>query len=345
MFSSNMSLREVAGATRRLGTGFRAGVDILRLLETETKSGRPVYREKMNNVRESVRGGKSFAEAMLAEGKYFPPLMVQLVHAGELGGSLDKVLIHLADYYDDVKRSRNMFFMKLAWPLIQLFMGEMIIGAVILIQGMLRTSDNYDASGLGLSGVGGFLLYCGVLLVIKGILLAAFLTVKNNWFNCQPVLFPLIQKIPVVGTPLQTLSLARFTMALSIMLNAGVDAIRSVKQAFRSTGNYYLMSGMELAVDAIKKGDSFSDAFRTAGVFPKDFIEFVEIGEVSGTETESLDRLAHEYQERGRSALTVLAMAASGIIWFCIVALLVFFIMSLALNYVSLINNAANGKF
>jgi type II secretory pathway component PulF len=345
MFSSKMSLREVAGATRRLGTGFRAGVDILRLLETETRSGRPVYREKISNVRESVRGGKTFAEAMLAEGKFFPPLMIQLVHAGEVGGSLDKVLLHLADYYDDVKQSRSAFFMKLAWPLVQLVLFQLIIGAVILIQGMLGTANNYDASGLGLSGLGGFLTYCGVLLAIHAVVITAILTVKNNWFNCQQLLFPIVQKIPVVGTPLVTLSLARFTMALSIMLNAGVDAIRSVKQAFRSTGNYFMMSGMEKAVEAIKKGDSYGEAFRAAGVFPDDFVEIVEIGEISGTETESLDRLAREYQERGRAALTMLAMAASGFLWFCMIALMVFIVMSLALKYINLINNAANGNF
>lgn len=345
MFSSKMSLREVAGATRRLGTGFRAGVDIVRLLETETKSGRPVYREKMGKVRESIRSGKSFAESMLAEGKYFPPLMIQLVHAGEIGGSLDKVLLHLADYYDDVKQSRNMFFMKIAWPMIQLVLAELIIGAVILIQGMLGTSQTYDASGLGLSGVSGFLLYCGVLLTIHAVIFFGIYAIRSNFWNCQTILFPLIQKIPVVGTPLETLSLARFTMALSIMLNAGVDAIRSVKQAFRSTGNFYLMSGMEKSVDAIKKGDSFSESFRAAGVFPADFVEFVEVGEVSGTETESLDRLASEYQQRGRTALTILAMAASGFLWFSIIVILVVMVMSMALKYISLINNAANGNF
>jgi type IV pilus assembly protein PilC len=181
--------------------------------------------------------------------------------------------------------------------------------------------------------------------VIHAIVFGAILTVKNNWFNCQPILFPLIQKIPVIGTPLVTLSLSRFTMALSIMLNAGVDAIRSVKQAFRSTGNYHMMAGMEKAVASIKKGDSFSESFRAAEVFPSDFIEMVEIGELSGTETESLDRLAHEYRERGRSALTMLSMAASGFIWFCIIALMVFVVMSLALKYINLLNNAASGKF
>jgi type II secretory pathway component PulF len=345
MFSSKMTLREVAGAARRLGTGFRAGVDILRLLETEAKSGRPVYREKIENVRESIRGGKSFAEAMIGEGNFFPPLFIQLVHAGEVAGSLDRVLLHLADYYEEVKKSRNAFFMKIAWPIVQLLLAELVIGGVILLQGMLGTADSYDASGLGLSGLGGFLMYCGVLCIIKSMILAVILAIKNNWFNCQPILFPLIQKIPVLGTPLQTLSLARFTMALSIMLNAGVDAIRSVKQAFRSTGNYYLMSGSEKAIDAIKKGDSFSEAFRAAEVFPQDFIEYVEVGELSGTETESLDRLAAEYQERGKSALTALAMIASGAIWLGVMALLVYFVMTLALNYVNLINNAANGKF
>lgn len=342
MFSSKMSLRDASGTTRRLGTGFRAGVDLMRLLETESKSGSPLYRSKMANVRESIRSGKSFAEAMIAEGKYFPPLMIQLVHAGEVSGALDKILLHLAEYYDEVKRARGMFLMRIAWPCIQLFIAVLVIGAVILIQGMLSSSatgPSYDASGLGLSGLSGFLLYCLVVGSIGALATVTVLTVKNNWFNCQPILFPLLQKIPVIGTPLQTLSLARFTMSLSLLLNAGVDAIRSVKQAFRSTGNYHLMSGMEPALDAIKQGKGFSEAFQVAGVFPRDFIEYVEIGEVSGTETESLDRLAHEYQERSKTALTILAMATSGVVWLTVAGVLIFMIMRMAMSYINLLNN------
>lgn len=342
MISSKMSVKEASGCARRLGIGFKAGLDLLRLLDTEKSNGSTLYREKIGNVANSIRQGKTFAESMIAEGKYFPPLFIQLVHAGETAGGLDTILLHLADYYDELRRTRSSFLQRIAWPCLQLVMAVGVIGLVILIQGILSSSPSgpaYDATTLGLSGLGGFVVYCIVVSLFFGTIGLTIYGVIQNWFNSQSILFPLIQKIPVVGTPLQTLSLARFTMTLSLLLNAGVDAIRSVKQAFRSTGNYYLMGGMDKSLEAIKRGESFGQAFREAGVFPTDFLEYVEIGEMSGTETESLDRLAATYQERGKVALVALAMAASGLIWLFVTAMIIFMIMRMAMQYINLLNN------
>jgi type II secretory pathway component PulF len=342
MFSSKMSLREASGFTRRLGTGLRAGVGLLRLFETEGGTGRSLYQQKLNNVLNSIREGKSLAEAMLAEGKYFPPLMIQMVHAGETAGGLDRILLHMADYYDDLRKTRANFLQKISWPCLQLILGLLVISGVILIQGLLAPNSSgpaFDASGLGLSGVKGFIIFWLIVGFVGGLLGVTGWGLWHNWFNCHARVLPLIQQIPVIGTPIQTLSLARFTMTLSMMLNAGVDAIRSVKQAFRSTGNYHLLSGMEKTLDSIKRGDTFSKSFSNGGVFPQDFLEMVEIGELSGTETESLDRLALEYHERGKSALTVIAMVASGVIWFIVSAMLVIMILRMALNYINLLNN------
>ncbi len=78
----------------------------------------------------------------------------------------------------------------------------------------------------------------------------------------------IVQRIPTLGTALSTLGLSRLSMTLSMLLNAGVEAKRSTKQAFLSTGNFYYISGMDRALDTIGRGESFGEAFAAANVFP-----------------------------------------------------------------------------
>lgn len=333
-----MKLKSLAAFCRRMSIGLRAGVDILKVLETETKTGDARHREVLGRVRERITTGHSLAKAMLEEKSYFPPLLIQMVHASELGGRTESMFAYMADYYDQLKATRTFFIGRITWPLIQLGMAIVIIGLVILLQGLLSPNSGYDASGIGLRGLGGFLLYCeivfGVLLTIAVVSYGLW----KNWFGCHKVLTPLIQRIPVLGAALTTLGLSRLSMTLSILLNAGVDAKRSIKQAFLATGNFYYIGGMERGVDAIGKGASFGDAFEESQVLPEEFIESVRIGELSGTETESLDHLATQYQERAKSALNTIATIASFTIWLGIILLLAFMIIRMALQYINLLN-------
>ena len=150
-----MKLPVVAAFCRRMGTGLKAGVDILRLLENETRSGSKKHRETMSGVLNAIREGNTLAKALLLHKSYFPPLLIQLTHASELGGRLDGMFLYMADYYDQLKATRSYFIGRITWPMIQLGMAIVIIGLVILLQGILSNTE-YDASGLGLRGVNGF---------------------------------------------------------------------------------------------------------------------------------------------------------------------------------------------
>ncbi|MFN3189776.1 MAG: type II secretion system F family protein [Aureliella sp.] len=334
-----MKLSTTANFCRRLGIGLRAGVDILRVLETETKTGTAEHREVMKKVTQRIHDGDSLAKAMEASPGYFPKLLTQMVSASELGGRMDEMFHYMADYYDQLKQTRASFVSQISWPLIQLGMAIIIIGLVILLQGLLGTGSTYDASGVGLSGTSGFMVYCLVVGgTLAGILLVSY-GLWKNWFNCHTVLVPLVQRIPVLGAAFVTLALSRLSMTLSMLLNAGVEAKRAARQAFLSTGNFYYISGMDRTLAAIDKGSSFGDSFDASKVLPEEFVEGVRVGELSGTETESLDRLAMQYQERAKSALNTIAMIASFTIWLGVMLLIAFMIIRMALQYINTLNS------
>jgi type II secretory pathway component PulF len=265
-----------------------------------------------------------------------------MVHASELAGRLDSTFLYMASYYDDLVQTRSFFLQRISWSVMQLALALVVIGAVILIQGLLSHSPSgpaYDASGLGLSGINGFLMYCMVVIGVIAVLGTLGFGVWKNWFNCHRTLMPLVQRIPSLGTALTTLGLSRFCMSLSMLLNAGVEAQRSLKQAFLATGNYYFISGMDRALESISHGNSFGDAMDQAGVFPTEFIEQIRLGELSGTETESLDYLALQLRERAKAALTVIATIASGAIWLSVMGLIAFMVLRMAMQYLSLLNS------
>ncbi|MEZ6135341.1 MAG: type II secretion system F family protein [Pirellulaceae bacterium] len=334
-----MSLDTAAQFCRRMSIGLRAGVDILRVLENETKSGNPKHRQTMVDVGERIRGGSSLAKAMLENKHYFPPLLIQMVHASELGGRMDGTLAYMADYYESLKQTRTQFVSRISWPLIQLVMAIGIVGGMILLFDLLGVPPSARLLKLSLS------TYCISVCSAVGAILLVGYGIWKNWFNCHQFLTPIVQRIPTLGTAFITLALSRLSMTLSMLLNAGVEAKRSTKQAFMATGNRYFMSGVDRALEAVERGASFGDAFDESGVLPREFIESVRIGELSGTETESLDHLALDYQDRAKRALNTIAAIASFTIWILIMIVIGGMVLYMGIQYIQNLTNFANGDF
>jgi type II secretory pathway component PulF len=286
-----------------------------------------------------VRRGESLAGAMKQQGAYFPNLLVQMVHAGESSGRLERVFQYMSEYYQQLKLARSGFLQRISWPLIQLGLALGIIAVVILLQGILSPNSQYDASSIGLRGVRGLVVYCLVLTAFFGSLGLLLYGLWKNWFHSHKVLMPILQRVPQVGTALTTLGVARLSMTLSMLLNAGSDAKQAVRQAFLATGNHYMIGGMNQAIEQVAQGTSFSDAFEKSNVLPRDFVDALRIGELSGTETESLDSLAKEYQHQAVLAINTLATLLSVAIWLMITAVIVLMIIRMALQYINLLNS------
>lgn len=337
-----MNLKESGDFCRRMSVGLRAGVDVLRILETEQKMGSARHRYVLGQIRTEVEKGSSLADAMKAQPRYFPELLVQMVHASELAGRTDSIFAYMAQYYEQLRTTRTQFVQKITFPMIQLLLAVGIVGLVILLQGILSPNSTYDASGFRLRGVGGLVTYLLIVSAVFGSVGLLIYGIWKNWFNSHRWLTPLVQKIPQLGTAIVTLSLSRLSISLSMLLNAGVDAMLAVRQAFTATGNQYFMGGLEPALAEIRKGASFGDAFEKSAVLPVEFVDAVRIGELSGTETESLDHLAREYQIRAANALNTIATIASVAVWVGIMIFIGFIILRMAFGYLNLLNNAIN---
>lgn len=324
-----MSLHALRQLCRRVGGGLKAGLEIRRVWQMEEEYAWPRWRSAIGVVRQHVEGGLPLATGMEAAG-VFPPLVVQLAAVGEQTGKLDEVFLRLADHYDQLARLRRTFWLGIAWPLTELIVAVLVIALVIAVTGMLSAASGGeppDILGFGLVGTRGALLWLGLCGAVAGAVAALVLAVQRGWLGPQPLVAAM--HVPVVGRALESLALARLTWALALALDSGMDAIRAVQLAIAAAHHPYYQSGLGRIVAALRANRAFHESFAAAGLFPASFLQELEAAELAGTTTESLHRLAREYEERARSAMHVLTGLATAAIVVVIFGVIIYAIFRL----------------
>lgn len=291
-----------------------------------------------------VRGGETLAGAMAEQGSYFPTLLIRMLRAGEHAGKVDHCFREMADHYAELKQARGAFIAQITFPVISLFLAFFVITLMIFINGFMKagsaTEPAFDLTGIGLRGTTGVLIFWFVAFAFASSVSLLGFGIWKNWFDCHKSLVPLVRNVPVIGPVFTTSALSRLSMTLSMMLGAGVDAKRSIREALLATGNHYYMSGIEIAMNNINQGKSFSESLDAMKLLPSDFIQVVEIGELSGSDSESLERMAVTYREKAQSALRQLAIVAGLGVWLMIAAIIIFAIFSIFFQIMQVYTNA-----
>jgi type II secretory pathway component PulF len=338
-----MGLKAAAKFSHRFATSHKAGVDIVRLLKTEAAVGPAHQKRAMMELAHGASRGDQVHVLMRKQKPYFPVLLTAMTAVGEETGKLDRALFILADHLQKRLDTRNKFVRSIAWPMLQLFAGIMVLSLVIYIMGILTPAGGgqmTDILGLGLRGGSGVLwlwFYVGIVLGSIALVVLAFLRNFAGLQNLAPILY----MIPKLGPAIQTITISRFCWTMALSLDAGLDPIRSIRLSLDSTGSEYYRSGGDAARDAIKNGATLANGLKATSVFPDDFIARVDIAEHSGTDAESMEYLAKEYDERAEAAVKFMTGFATVVIRVTIALFLLFFIFRIFGMYLGALNDAA----
>ena len=318
-FYARISTRQLIDLLYRVGTSLRAGVDIRRAFATESNRGKGGYAEAVRQISERVDAGHMVHEAMNDQGKYFPRLTRELVEVGETTGRLDEVMLRLAEHYRHLLNVKNEFLRGIFWPVTELVMAVAVIGLAILILGFL--APGIDPIGFG-TGVPGLIKFLTAVGFFFGMIVLGYFCVTRGWFG-SAALIPYIMKVPGIGTALQTMALGRMAWTFSMSIDAGVDARKTMDMALRSTENPYYMSHLEEVDQMIVNGHEFHETLRHTGKYPEDFLVAMETAETTGTHSETMRRIADDYQEQAMHSTKILAKIASFAVWACVAAMII----------------------
>lgn len=345
MIGRRMDIKAARDFCRRFGVGHRAGVDLLQLLDSEAKHGSSRQRAAMQQVRDQAAKGVTLADAMRQLPEFFPPLLRSMVDVGETTGRLERTMLKLSEHYEQQVKLRNDFVRAIAWPAIQLFLGIGVISLLIWMMGNITPSaggEMMDLLGLGLRGSLGVLIFWAYIALFFGLMLAAWVGFQKNVGGVQNTI-PLLYKIPVIGNAIQTITLARFTWTLSLGLDAGLNPLAAIPLALDATdSDFYRIGGVDVE-NRIRDGGTLTEALQATDLFPDEFLTQVGVAEISGTDAESIDYVARDYDERAKAAMRTIAGLATGVVWLGVAGAILFVIFRIVMSIAGVYNEALQG--
>lgn len=335
------SAKTLAAICDRVAISLDAGIDVRRIWRSESQrvSGRGA--EACADVADALQQGHSLDEAIVGAGPYFPPLMVELVRVGEQTGTAPDVFKRLAQHYQrQVSRARE-FGAAILWPVTQLVLALAIVGVLIAIGGVLKDGRGrpLDMVGLGMTGTSGLVVYVNLLIGTGLVVGLSWLAVRRRpqW---GAKVRGWASTIPVVGDALQKIALARIAWALRLTMNVAMDLRKVAPVVLRASDNERYSRHAGAVAAAVGRGEPLSQGFAATGVFPRQFLDHLEVAEESGTIVESMDRLSKRYDEEAEHAVATLTKIAAFLVWAAIAALVIVLIFRVFGVYTGMINDA-----
>ena len=342
LLSPQLSSKQLAELSHRLGLELAAGIDIRRIWRREAEHAPFRMRAQFASVRTAVDAGESLSIGLAQTGRLFPPMFLEMVYVGEQTGTLVEVFQRLAHHYRHQVQVRRTFLNLIWWPMSQLAITICVIGVVIWILGIIAGRNQgqpIDILGFGLIGSRGLVIYINFLIAMSLCLAGLVVAIRRGRLWTRPLQRWALQ-IPGLGPALEKIFLARLTWAMHLTLNVEMDLRRLIPLVLRIAGNDHYVQQTEPIVSAIVAGDSLHEAFRSTGSFPQRFVDVLEVGEESGQTVETMQRLSAQYQEEAESAMKTISVMLGTGIWILVAALIIVLVFRIFGFYIGAINDA-----
>jgi len=302
----NVSHADLTDFFRNLAVMLGGGVPIMEAMEELTADNLETPITALAyDLQEHLRSGVSLSDSLEEHVDVVPETVRNLVRIGETSGTLDITLAHAADHLGRVVRITQDSKRALIYPA---FVFAAILGATMfwIYYVVPNISDLFrqmrvDLPWLTVSVVAfaayvheHFLLFISIPVVVFG---GSALLVRHNQY-ARFIMHKLVYHAPVARVLVRSSSLAFITEYLSLLLAAGVDVAQSLDVLQRSISNEVYRRKMSEVRNGVMRGNSLSEAMRTAGVFPGFMLRMIGVGEQTGTLDHQLSYLAEEYRHR-----------------------------------------------
>lgn len=305
-----VKVKDIAIFCRQFYTMLNAGVTVLNVLDTlrlQTENKKLAL--VIGEVYEEVQKGLTFAESLKRHRKTFPDLLINMVEAGEVSGTLDIIMDRMAVHYEKENKITNKIKGAMMYPII-LSIVSMLVVVFLLTFIMPTFVSMFEGSGVELplptrillmiSGIiinYWYFVFTALLLVIWGI--KRYIGTSKGQFLMDHIKF----KIPIVKGTTQKVITSRFTRTLSTLLASGIPLIQALDIVSRIVGNVIVEKGILKAKEDVRKGVDLATPIKQMGVFPPMAESMIRIGEESGALDEILDKTANFYDEEVEAAL------------------------------------------
>jgi type IV pilus assembly protein PilC len=303
-FSRSVGLKDLSIMSRQMATMIGSGLSLLRTLTilAEQTECKPLA-DILVTVRDEVETGVAVSTAFARHPRTFPPIMINMVRAGETGGFLDGALESIAANFEKEVKLRGTITSALTYPVIVLLMS--LVAVVIMLVFIVPIFEDM------FSGLGGtlplptmLLVYLSRSMVYVGPILFVVIVGGALWWRqnkhterARRVVDPIKLKLPVFGPLLKKIAVARFSRNFANMIGAGVPLLQSLKIVGETSGNWLIEEALNRVAESVRTGQSISAPLMQQTVFPPMVTQMIAVGEDSGSLEVMLDKIADFYDQ------------------------------------------------
>ncbi|MEE8185559.1 MAG: type II secretion system F family protein [Thermodesulfobacteriota bacterium] len=308
-----ITTKEVVVFTRMFATMIDAGLPLVQCLEIlSSQQENKEFKKVLSDVKASVEGGTTFADALKKHPKVFDDLYVNLVAAGEVGGILDTILNRLSVFMEKNEKIKNAIKGAMTYP------AAVIIVALIIVTGLLVFvvpifEDMFSDFGKALPlptqiviNLSDWLKSYWYILLLSLVGVGYGLKKYYGTVRGRVVMDGVFLRIPVFGDLLRKTAIARFTRTLGTMLSSGVPILEALEVVAKTAGNKVIEAGIIKSRTALSQGKTFAEPLGETKIFPGMVTQMISVGESSGSLDSMLNKIADFYEEEVETAVSAL---------------------------------------
>jgi type IV pilus assembly protein PilC len=302
--SAKVKVKDVAVFFRQFSVMIDAGLPLVQCLEIlGANQENPNFQKTLLGVRTAVEGGATLANAMRLYPVVFDDLSTNMVEAGETGGILDIILQRMAIYVEKAVKLRAAVKSALIYPVAVVSLAVLIVAALLkwvvpifanLFVGLGVALPLPTRIVIGLSGfVGQFWWFfiVGAVGLVFGVKQIRKHPRGRYYFDAM------LLKLPIMGSLLRKIAVARFTRTLGTLITSGVPILEGLAITARTSGNAVLEEALMKVRKAIEEGRTIVDPLRESGVFPNMVTQMIGVGEATGAMDAMLQKIADFYED------------------------------------------------
>ncbi len=309
--SGGVSVKDLALMTRQLATLIKANIPLVdALLAVSEQVESPVLSEALADCKNMVNEGSPFFKALLKYPKIFGKIYVSMVEAGEMSGSLDVILMRLAEFTEAQADLRAKVSSAMTYPIIMITVTVALLGFlfIFLIPKMVAVFES--APNLVLPWYSLAIINLSTFVVNYWYFIVGTVTITyllfHNWKNTpagKDQWDAISLKLPLIGPTVRMIAVARFTRTLATLLNGGVPMLAALDIVRNVVDNHVMALAIDEARSNISEGESIAGPLRKSGQFPPIVIHMVNIGEKTGELENMLTQVSDAYDFQVKNKL------------------------------------------
>lgn len=322
---------ELSDYSRQIGTMLGSGVSLVRALQIMLQRG---LKERLkivyNNIYLALQRGTTISEAMAAQGKAFPELMVNMFRAGESSGHLENTAMKMAAHYEKEHRLNNKLKSAMTYPmiLIILTLGIMLLIFTVVLPSFFDLFEGvelpiYTQILIGISN--GLTHYWYVILIAVLCLIAGWsMLLRVEKVRLQVDKWKL--RVPKIGRLLRIIYTARFARTLCSLYTSGLSMIQALRISSDIIGNHYISNQFGDVIREVRNGQPLSRAIQLVDGFDPKLASTIYVGEETGRLDDMLESVADSFDYESEIATQKMVTILEPLL-IVIMALLIGFVM------------------